>query len=439
MKRQGFIRFIHPSWQVLFFAVGVVFGDVFILVTRQTFFSGVSWLIFGILLLVFTIFYPRKFTVALAVAAGFILISCRIAPEIFNQKKIAAHLNEIAHVSGRVADDPDTGEGKTIVHLATDSGLFYVNLPTNRKLQRSDEITIRGKLGEGFGAYAGNFYHPEIVGITRPEPGDIALKIRNWFAGLVRQNLDSPEADLGLGYLLGVRAGIPDDTEQALRIIGLTHIIVASGAHLGILVSAARKIFGKLSRFAGLFFALLFVGGFVCIVGLTPSMARAGLVSALGLIAKYFGRKFQPARLLVLVGAATLFINPSYPLNLGWLLSFGSFAGIILVGPWLTKLFYGSKKPHKIAELLLASASASVLCTPILLIFFGQISLISLLANLLVPPTISVAMGLVFLAGATAFIPPVAAVFGWLATLVLDYQLFIINTLGSQEMFLIEL
>lgn len=430
---------MHPSWHVLFFALGIIFGDVIILISGQTFFSGALWLIFSLLLLIFCIFYPRKFMLILALLSGFIVISCRAAPDLDHQAQLHSYIDQTITISGSVVDDPDTGDGKTVVHLSTDAGTLYVQLNKTEDLRRSDRLTISGVLKPGFGTYVGSFYRPEVTEISRPVPGDLALEVRDWFAGLVRGNIKSPEADLGLGYLLGIRTGIPDDLDANLRVIGLTHIIVASGAHLGILVSAARKIFGRLSRFAGLFAALLFIAGFVCIVGLTPSMARAGLVSALSLLAAYFGRKFSPARLLTLVAAMTLLINPSYPISLGWLLSFASFAGIMLVGPWLTKFLYGSKKPHAVAELLLSSVSASLLCTPILLYFFGSFSLISLLANLLVPPTISIAMGLVFLTGFAAFLPPLAAAVGWLATLVLDYQLLVINTLGAQQMFLLEI
>ncbi len=375
----------------------------------------------------------------LALFAGFILISCRAAPDLAHRAGLQQFMDQTITISGRITDDPDTGEGKTVVHLATDAGPLYVQLSRTDNLRRSDHLTITGRLSPGFGTYVGSFYRPEITEVARPVPGDLALEVRDWFAGLVREHLDSPEADLGLGYLLGIRTGIPDDLDTSLRVIGLTHIIVASGAHLGILVAAAQKLFGRLSRFAGLFAALLFIAGFVCIVGLTPSMARAGLVSALSLIVTYFGRKFRPARLLTLVAAMTLLISPAYPISLGWLLSFASFAGIMILGPWLTKFLYGDKQPHAVAELLLSSVSASLLCTPILLYFFGSVSLISLLANLLVPPTISLAMGLVFLTGATAFLPPLAAAVGWLATLVLDYQLLVINTLGAQQMFLLEI
>lgn len=433
------VRFLHPSWHLLGFALGIIFGDILILITGQTFFSGLLWLIFSFLLLLFCIFYPRKLTMLLALFAGFILISCRAAPDLAHRAGLQQFMDQTITISGRITDDPDTGEGKTVVHLATDAGPLYVQLSRTDNLRRSDHLTITGRLSPGFGTYVGSFYRPEITEVARPVPGDLALEVRDWFAGLVREHLDSPEADLGLGYLLGIRTGIPDDLDTSLRVIGLTHIIVASGAHLGILVAAAQKLFGRLSRFAGLFAALLFIAGFVCIVGLTPSMARAGLVSALSLIVTYFGRKFRPARLLTLVAAMTLLISPAYPISLGWLLSFASFAGIMILGPWLTKFLYGDKQPHAVAELLLSSVSASLLCTPILLYFFGSVSLISLLANLLVPPTISLAMGLVFLTGATAFLPPLAAAVGWLATLVLDYQLLVINTLGAQQMFLLEI
>ena len=112
--------------------------------------------------------------------------------------------------------------------------------------------------------------------------------------------------------------------------------MVASGAHLAILVEVAKKIFGKFSRFAGLGFSMIFIVLFMMMVGWTPSIMRAGVMTILSLVCWYVGRKMSPMRIILLVAAGTLLVNPNFVVNMGWLLSFASYAGITVVGPSVT-------------------------------------------------------------------------------------------------------
>ena len=59
---------------------------------------------------------------------------------------------------------------------------------------------------------------------------------------------------------------------MTLQTVGLTHIVVASGANLSILVDFARKRFGKISRFAAWLVASVLVVLFVCMVGFSATV-----------------------------------------------------------------------------------------------------------------------------------------------------------------------
>ena len=377
--------------------------------------------------------------------AGAIIINYRASFDLAGQDYFQNLVGETITITGTITEDPDTSELKTALRLSNLSigqdipGTLYVQMSPNKTLQRSDRITLSGKVSSGFGTFAAMLYRPTIKNIERPEPGDVFLKVRNWFAGNIKKYLSDEESALGLGYLLGMRSSLPPGLDEKLRIVGLTHIIVASGANLSILIGFSRKFFGKISRFTGLFLSVFLVLCYVGIVGLAPSMARAGLVSILSLLAWYVGREFKAWRILLIVAGLTLLINPMYLIDLGWLLSFASFAGILILGPIFTNFFYGKAKPKIIGATILETLSASLLCLPIILYFFGSLSLISLAANLLILPTISLAMTLTFATGALFFVPPLAGIFGWLSHLLLDYHLAVINFFGEQNLFLIQI
>lgn len=265
----------------------------------------------------------------------------------------------------------------------------------------------------------------------------LILNARDFFAARIEAVIPEPESKLGLSYLLGMKTGLPKDLSENLRIVGLTHIVVASGAHLSILVEVARKVFGRLSRFAGLFFSALFILFFMAMVGWTPSIMRAGIMSLLTLTTWYVGRRIEPWRMILMVAAMTLMVNPLFLTNLGWLLSFASFIGIMMLGPGITKFFYGNKKPDFVMSMVITTFAATIMTLPITLYYFGAISLISVAANILILPTLGCAMGLTFLAGVVAGVPVVETVVGFLATKLLDYHIGVIDFFGGMEQFLV--
>lgn len=466
---------IHPSWSFLAFLIGVIAGDILVLISRPTFFGHVVWLILALSLLTAAIIMPYYFTLPLALLSGFLLMAYRAAPDFVYQDYFAELSGKTVAISGKISKDPTESSSSnkfnltlTDLQLLTCSGhsdpteVAKATNPTENsetcpvanlrgslftqvssiEIQRSDTIIIYGELSDGFGTYSTSMFRPEIKEVKRPDPGDLFLKFRDFFAQGIKDFIPGDEAGLGLGYLLGQKAGVAQEFQDTLRIVGLTHIIVASGAHLSTLTGFAKRLGGKASRFAAFLLSALLTLAFIGVTGLSASMLRAGLVTFISLATWYIGREIRPSRLILLVAAITLVYNPAYITDLAWLLSFASFSGILVLGPALTKFFYGkSRKPGPLASTLLSSIAAALLCSPVLLFFFGQISLISILANLLVLPTISIAMGLTFLTGlfAALGISPLAFLAGKLATIILDYQISVVNFFGAETIFLIEI
>ena len=428
--------------------VGVVVGTVLALVFRISFFVAQLWVWVAVGIMAIGYFWPKVFWLIAAVVAGMILAFYRSSQELNGEDYIRQFYNQTVMVSGRIDGDPETDESGTKIKLmdlkfgeegVAVSGGLYVSEYRNEELARGDNVVLKGKLTEGFGTYVGYMYKPNIEKILKPEPGDWVLGVRNWFAERVASLVPEPQVKLGLSYLLGMKAGLPDDLDENLRTVGLVHIVVASGAHLSILIEIARKIFGKLSRFAGLLFSVIFVVFFMAMVGWTPSIMRAGVMTILTLLAWYVGRKFAPWRIILIVAAGTLLVNPMFIINLGWLLSFASFAGIMILGPRLTKFFYGEKKPGFVAEVVITTLAATLMTLPIILYYYGMVSLISVIANLLILPTLPYVMGLVFLTGAVAGVPLVETVAGFMATKILDFHIMVVEFFGGMKSFLIEI
>ncbi len=451
-KLRALTNSIHQSYFVVALCLGIISGTILGLVFRINYFSSPIWLTLVTFLFIFTYFQPKLIFITLALTAGFLLAFFRITSELQGENYIHGLYDQNITVTGTVSGDPNADEANIKLKLnnlrfgdsgeVPASGSLYLSLRTadeTSQISRSDELTVTGKLLQGFGTYSGFLYQPKIKKISRPSPGDPILNLRNWFADRIKNQIPETESSLGLSYLLGMKTGLDKDLDENLRTIGLVHIVVASGAHLSILVEITRRTFARISRASSLIFSSILIFLFMAMIGFTPSILRAGLMSILTLLANHTGRKIAPWRLILTIAAATLLINPIYIIDLGWLLSFASYAGIMILGPKLTKFFYGKKKPKFIASSLLTTISATAMTLPITLYYFGQISLISVFANLLILPTLSLAMGLTFATGLLADIPLVNTVVPFLTTKLLDFHIFLADLLATQKSFLIKL
>jgi len=404
-------------------------------------FTSVAWLLTGMALALIAAYKQKAFLLIVALIGGLLIGIWRGQIEQMSLHAYDDLYEKIITISARVSEDADVDkQGNTVLRLKNVRfgdhalpGVLWVTTSDEGEIWRSDQVTVRGKLEKGFGTFAGVMYRVDIVRVQRAEPGDVALRVRNWFSDAVRHVIQEPEASLGVGYLVGQRRNLPQDLDTALQTAGLTHIVVASGYNLTILVRLARRLFAKISKYLAALMSGSLIAAFIAVTGLSPSMSRAGLVAGLSLLAWYYGRKFHPLVLLSIAIATTVLFNPSYAWgDVGWQLSFAAFGGVMLFAPLLQAYFFGPKKPGT-ARQVLGETMAAWLCTlPILILTFGYVSNVAIVANLLILPLVPLAMLLTFVTGLGALVlPAVAMMIGMPATLLLHYMTSVANYMAD--------
>lgn len=434
-------RRVHTSWLLAVTGLSVVVGVWLASIVTQGWFASLTWLLSGSALVLTALWWRYAALIVACVVGGLLIGLWRGS---IDQGQLAAYdmlLDKTVAISGVVREDIDVqANGQFILRLnevryggMEVTGSLWVTTSNSKDAQRSDRVTVYGKVSPGFGNVAAALYRAEITKVERPQPGDIALGLRNWFGELVRQVVPEPESSLGLGYLLGQRRSLPPELSESLRIAGLTHVIVASGYNLTILVRLARRLFMRISRFSALAAASGMVVSFMAVTGMSPSMSRAGLVTGLSLLAWYYGRKFHPFVLLPLAASVTVLINPSYAWgDIGWQLSFAAFAGVMILAPLLQAYFFGDKKPGVLRQVLGETVAAQIATLPILIVVFGQVSNVALIANVLVLPLVPLAMLLVFMTGVSVWLLPfVAGSIALPATWLLGYMIGAAQWLAS--------
>lgn len=219
---------------------------------------------------------------------------------------------------------------------------------------------------------------------------------------------------------------------QQIRTVGLSHIVVASGLHLMIVVGLVRPLFAKISRRWQWFGSLAVAALFGLTAGLSASMTRALAALAVLLTTWFYGRSISGWRLIILLVATSLLVNPLHLSgDLSWWLSYGAFFGVIVAVPAVQNYLFGDKKLGPISRLLLAVVVVQLVVAPILLVGFGELSLIAPLSNLLVVPLLVLLMWLAGLVIVLANLTPLAWLVAYPLQLISSYILNVMRVLAQ--------
>lgn len=358
------------------------------------------------------------------------------------------YMGRTVQLQGIISDDPQYGRqgdqrfrvGQVRLDGQALPGEVAAGTFSIADVRRGDAVTMSGKLSQGYGSYQAGLRYATLSGWqSRP---DAVRELRDRFAAGVRNVIGEPMASLGVGFVVGQRSALPQGLDDQMRAIGLTHIVVASGYNLTILVRFARRLFERHSLYLATAVAATMMLVFVLVSGLSPSMSRAALVTGLSLAAWYYGRAFHPLVLIALTAGITALVYPVYVWSdIGWYLSFLAFTGVLVVAPLLMRLVYRGKQAGPVSQIVLETMAAQLMTAPIILFIFGTEPPLALLANVLVAPTIPLAMLLTTVAGVGGMLAPhllgmlgapaqfvlayVVAIVQWLAGFGLSYQLVV--------------
>lgn len=115
------------------------------------------------------------------------------------------------------------------------------------------------------------------------------------------------------------------------------------------------------------------------------SAMRAVCMFVLNVGARVLGRTYDLMTALSLSAIFLLLDSPAYLYSSSFLLSFGAVVGLGAVSPHLIRIT-GAK--GKAGKALISSLSVQAATLPVMLVFFGEVSVIGILLNLFVLPTV---------------------------------------------------
>lgn len=250
-----------------------------------------------------------------------------------------------------------------------------------------------GEKKSSYAASSGIFLRATARSATAVEPGQaeslrfFPQRLAKRMKDVLRGCLPEDVFPFAQSLLLGDSDGLDYGTKTALTVSGIRHIIAVSGLHVGVLWLLIRRLAGN-RRYLTALVGIPAVALFAALVGFTPSVCRAGLMVGLMMLAECAGREYDPLTELSLAALVLLVFNPFTVLSAGFQLSVLSVLGILLFEGPIQKKLEEVLWP-RLAGPIAVTLSAMSLSTPLAAWYFGVVSLVGVVTNLLVLPLVT--------------------------------------------------
>ncbi|MFT5531642.1 MAG: competence protein ComEC [Candidatus Poriferisodalaceae bacterium] len=229
---------------------------------------------------------------------------------------------------------------------------------------------------------------------------------------LSARSLGTRDGVLLAGFVYGDDRGQLPEVVDDFRASGLTHLLAVSGQNVAFVLMALGPLLRRLSRSAGVVLLGLVLAEFAVLTRGEPSVLRACLLAAAAVGAKALGRPASTLRLLALVVASLVLIDPLLMWSVGFQLSVAASLAIVL---WAARVEARLPGPRWFTAPLSVTLAAQLGVLPIQVVTFGALRLVSVPANLLAGPVSGPVMIWGLLAGLVggSFGEPLAGALHW--------------------------
>ena len=358
------------------------------------------------------------------------------------QETVSNYFNQPAVALGTIIADPDRrGTSLRImvqtskINTADARGVILATVSRDEHLSYGDRVDLRGSI-EAPQSFAGEdgreFDYPDYLRVhgiaalmprasilaVHPSPWSprkFLFSLKHSFEGSLERLFPEPTASVMEGVLLGQRHGLPPALTAALIAAGLIHIVILAGYALSIVADSTLRGLSFLPRNARLIAAALLLVGFVVMTGAAATTVRAMLMALIAIMARYLNRTTVALRSLALVAAGMILVNPPIILyDVSFIISVIATFGLITVSPAvearLARLrIFQYKKMADARSIAASTISIQIFALPALLYFTGNLSLVSVPANLLALPVLPWVMAFGFASGMLGFLSPFLA------------------------------
>ena len=233
-------------------------------------------------------------------------------------------------------------------------------------------------------------------------------EIREHYRDTMTAVMSKEDAAAIFAMLFGGYAGLNPELVEEFQTTGIIHILSVSGSHMSFLAAATAYLclLLKIPRAATVAIGIFVIGTYTLLSGMLPHVIRSGVMGILIFLATALEVEAIGARLLTLTALTMLIARPLLIFDISFQLSFCATAGLMYLAEDFRRMLY--KFPRQFSYPAAMTISAQVASLPVVVWYFNQISLSSILANVFVMPILEIVIVGGILSGIIAFAIPFA-------------------------------
>ena len=278
-------------------------------------------------------------------------------------------------------------EGEPLVPGYEVTGLFRFRVTT-------PEGDLNSQYHQGNGVFL-LLYQEDSLTVSKGERRwyEFATVLRYHIREILHETFPGDTVAFAQALLIGDTEELDYGVDTDLKVSGIRHVVAVSGLHVSILFALISTLTFK-KRFLTALFGYPVLLIFAALAGFSPSVNRACIMWGLILGANLLDREYDGATALSFAVLTMLMGNPLVITSVGFQLSVGSVAGIYLFDPGIRKWilsYFGEIKGKNMksyavnwfASSVSITLSAMTMTTPLCAAYFGMVSLVGVVTNLL--------------------------------------------------------
>jgi len=288
---------------------------------------------------------------------------------------------------------------------------------------------------------------PGSIKIVKPLNGlsvrAIAYNLRHKARSLIDANFDKRHAGFLNSIIIGDRAELEEGINEDFIRTGTVHVLAISGLNVAFVAAIFLGIFGlmRIPKKINLILTLILLVFYTFATGANPPIVRAAVMFAIFAAGYMFNRDSDPVNTLSLAAFLILLYNPREIFDPSFQLSFASVASIMVFTPPIIKALnldrgirrslFGKVKFYTLTGATV-SAAAWIGSSPLTAAYFNIVSPVSLVANLIIVPALSLltALSFAFLT-VEPFLPHLGGVLSFIIKLADEAVFFVNHILAS--------
>ena len=259
--------------------------------------------------------------------------------------------------------------------------------------------------------------------------------IRNSIEKNISKNFSEPGASYLAGLLLGGDDRLTEDVSEDFKKTGTTHTVAVSGYNIAIIATflTSLGIFVGFWRQKAFWLSLIGITFFILMIGSPSAAVRAAIMGILMLWASSKGKLSNSWRAIVLVAFLMVWNSPFILIyDVSFQLSFlATISLIFLYTPFADK-FEIKNDFLEIKSILLMTAVAQMGVLGLMIYVFGNFSLVSFLANLVIIPLVPFIMLGGFIVIVLSFVFPfLSSILAIPVQFLLDFIIWLVSFLAQ--------